>query len=45
MKKQGEFAIYERRGQVYSEIVADVRKQTLIGIIKGTISDREGDRQ
>jgi hypothetical protein len=32
------FGICERNGQVYTEIMRDERKQTLVGIIGGRIS-------
>lgn len=36
--KQPVFGIFERGGRVYTEIVPDVTKHTLIGIIRGRIS-------
>jgi transposase-like protein len=36
--KQPVFGVYERGGRVYTEIVPDVTKHTLIGIIRGRIS-------
>jgi transposase-like protein len=35
--KQPVFGIYERKGRVYTEIVPDATKRTLIGIIRGRI--------